>query len=302
MYKSIAFKSQGVLLRGHLYQPIKRVKKTSIVIMAHGFTGTINGMTADKYAERFYEAGFAVLLYDHINLGNSDGEPRQEINFLVQTRGYIDALDFVCNLPNIDTKKIALWGCSLSTREVILASTIDKRVKAIITQAPAFGDEMPANNNNAYHWAEIHKLLTQNNLKSLEHTVEGPMPIVSSDPSETTALNESTALEWFMKYGEEKSTNWKNTVTIIRPTILTDFHFAHCIPHLRAAVLMVVPKHDEMSGCSSNISREVFNSINQPKEKVEIDGGHFGLLHYPSPVFETSSNAQIAFLQKIFIS
>jgi len=49
--------------------------------MAHGFTTTINGMTADKYAERFRQAGYSVLLYDHRNLGISDGEPRQEINF-----------------------------------------------------------------------------------------------------------------------------------------------------------------------------------------------------------------------------
>ena len=50
--------------------------------MAHGFTTTINGMTADKYAERFREAHFAVLLYNHRSFGTSDGEPRQEINFL----------------------------------------------------------------------------------------------------------------------------------------------------------------------------------------------------------------------------
>lgn len=31
--------------------------------MAHGFTATINGMIADKYAEEFCKAGFAVLLY-----------------------------------------------------------------------------------------------------------------------------------------------------------------------------------------------------------------------------------------------
>ncbi len=43
--------------------------------MAHGFTTTINGMTADKYAEEFREAGFAVALYDHRNLGISDSEP-----------------------------------------------------------------------------------------------------------------------------------------------------------------------------------------------------------------------------------
>ncbi len=76
--------------------------------MAHGFTTTINGMIADKYAERFRESGFAVLLYDHRNFGISDGEPRQELNFWVQSRGYIDAIDFVITQPEIDTTKIAV--------------------------------------------------------------------------------------------------------------------------------------------------------------------------------------------------
>ena len=95
MFRNIEFKSQGATLRGRLYLPIIKSKKSPVVIMAHGFTTTIEGMTADKYAEEFREAGFAVALYDHRNLGISDGEPRQEINFWMQARGYIDAIDFL---------------------------------------------------------------------------------------------------------------------------------------------------------------------------------------------------------------
>lgn len=111
--------------------------------MAHGFTTTINGMTADKYAERFRQAGYSVLLYDHRNLGISDGEPRQEINFWVQSRGYIDAIDFASTQPEIDTSKIAVWGASMSAREAFLVGSIDKRVGAIIAMIAAFGDKFP---------------------------------------------------------------------------------------------------------------------------------------------------------------
>ena len=60
--------------------------------MAHGLSATISGMTADRYAEVFRDAGFAVLLFDHRNFGISDGEPRQQINKWVQARGYRDAM------------------------------------------------------------------------------------------------------------------------------------------------------------------------------------------------------------------
>ncbi|MFT7157913.1 MAG: dipeptidyl aminopeptidase/acylaminoacyl peptidase, partial [Parvicella sp.] len=115
-YKYIEFKSQEVTLRGRLYLPDDKSEKRPVVIMAHGFTTTINGMTADKYAEKFHEAGFAVLLYDHRNLGISDGQPRQELNFWVQSRGYIDAIGLISNQPEIDVDKIAVWGASLSSR------------------------------------------------------------------------------------------------------------------------------------------------------------------------------------------
>jgi hypothetical protein len=63
---------------------------------------------------------------------------------------------------------------------------------------------------------------------------------------------------------------------------------------------MVVARHDEVSGASTNIAHEVFSRISQPKELVEIDGGHFGLLYHPSEDFEKSSDAQIKFLNKYF--
>ena len=125
MIDNIEFKSQEAILRGKLYMPETDARPRPIVVMANGFTATINGMTADKYAEEFQKAGFAVLLYDHRNLGISDGKPRQEINFWMQTRGYIDAIDFLYTRSEIDTTRIAVWGASMSSREAFLVGTVD---------------------------------------------------------------------------------------------------------------------------------------------------------------------------------
>ncbi|MBK5107800.1 MAG: alpha/beta hydrolase [Anaerolineales bacterium] len=84
MTQVVEFSSLGVTLRGHLYLPKNTDHKVPIVIMAHGFSATISGMVADRYAESFQAAGFAVLLYDHYSLGISDGEPRQHINAWVR--------------------------------------------------------------------------------------------------------------------------------------------------------------------------------------------------------------------------
>jgi hypothetical protein len=59
---------------------------------------------------------------------------------------------------------------------------------------------------------------------------------------------------------------------------------------------MIIAIDDEMPGANSDIARLTFERAPQPKEKLEMDGGHFGLLYYPSELFEHASAAQRDFL------
>src|SRR5690349_12152725 len=107
MSNIVEFSSEGATLRGLLYSDRESTRRRPAIIMSHGLSATINGMTADRYAEVFRDAGFAVLLYDHRNFGISDGEPRQQINKWTQARGYRDAIDFLAMRPEIDAERIA---------------------------------------------------------------------------------------------------------------------------------------------------------------------------------------------------
>ena len=298
MYRNIEFKSQGAILRGRLYLPEDKPNKKPVVIMAHGFTTTINGMTADKYAEKFREAGYAVALYDHRNLGISDGEPRQEINFWVQSRGYLDAIDFITNQPEIDENKIAVWGASLSSREAFLAGTTDDRVKAVVTMIPAFGEEIPKEDKDGSLFAFAKETLLNDDIMSLPHTTTEQMPIVSTDQKGTpSALTDLTAYNWFIEYGGRFGTYWKNVVSFSNIEVPDDFNLGQFAGQLKAPILMVVATNDEMNGANPQVTKYVYDNISQPKEWVDIKGGHFGLLYYPSLLFDKSSKAQIDFLR-----
>ena len=124
MLKEVEFPSEGAILRGLLFLPESQTKRPPIVIMAHGTTGTVY-MVADKYAEAFSRTGLAVLLYDHRNFGMSEGEPRQEINPWIQSRGYRDAVNFVEKLDGVDPERIALWGDSYTGGQVIVVGAED---------------------------------------------------------------------------------------------------------------------------------------------------------------------------------
>lgn len=55
---------------------------------------------------------------------------------------------------------------------------------------------------------------------------------------------------------------------------------------------------DEMPGAVSDVTRSVFDRIAGPKELMGMDGGHFGLLEYPSEAFDRASRVQANFLAR----
>jgi uncharacterized protein len=299
MFRIIEFPSAGVTLRGRLYLQPNLEKPSPIVIMAHGFSATISGMVADRYAEVFCDAGFAVLLYDHRNFGMSDGEPRQQINEWIQTRGYRDAINYVTTLPEIDAGRIAVWGDSLSGSEVIMVGSIDPRVKAVVAQVPACGDEPPPPDPDGLLFASIRETFYNGDVSGTPQTTSGPLPVVSFDqtsiPSMLTPL---TAFRWFIEYGGRYGTMWENSVTWVSPAKPAPSHPALCAPHIQAPLLMMIASKDEMPGANSIISRIVFDAAPQSKELVEVDGGHFGLLYHPSSAFDQASTTQRDFLRR----
>jgi hypothetical protein len=100
-----------------------------------------------------------------------------------------------------------------------------------------------------------------------------------------------------MEYGGRYNTGWKNSATFVDPNAVTIFHPGICAKYIKASVLMMIAVEDEMEGASSAISRLVYDQITSPKELIEIDGGHFGLLYYPSELFDKASKAQCNFLK-----
>ncbi|MDB5228651.1 MAG: alpha/beta hydrolase [Bacteroidota bacterium] len=296
MFKIIEFPSEGAKLRGRFYAPEKK-EKLPVIIMAHGYSATIEGMVADRYAEVFCRHGFAVLLYDHYGFGISCGEPRQQTNKWIQSRGYRDAINFVHTLPEVDHTKIGLWGDSMSGSEVIVVAAMDHRVKTVVAQVPACGAALPPADPDGSLFQSIRETFLNGNVKGTPETTVGPIPVVSFDQATIpSALTPLTAYRWFLEYGGRYNTKWQNNVTHVEPAVPTGFNSVLCIPYIRAAILMMVAYDDEMEGANSEVARTAYRAAPEPKQLVEIDGGHFGLLHYPSPLFDEASEVQVTFL------
>jgi uncharacterized protein len=293
MFTQVEFPSEGATLRGRLYvRPASR--PLPVVIMAHGLSATIRGMTADRYAEAFRDAGFAVLLFDHKNFGISDGEPRQQINKWVQARGYRDAMTFLASRPDIDGERMALWGDSMSAAEVIVVGSVDARVRAVVAQVPACGDQPPPPDPDGSLFAKIREKLLLGDVSATPDSTFGPLPIVSTDQKGTPSILKAlTAYRWFTEHGCSFGSKWENTATLVAPATP---NAVLCAAHHKAPLLIIYSPEDEMGGCNPAITRMAFEVAPGPKALFETAGGHFGMLYHPSPLFDQAARAQREFL------
>ena len=137
-YERVEFESEGATLRGRLYRPAEATTDAPAIVMAHGFGALAIWLT--DLAVDLAQAGFAVLLFDHRNFGESDGEPRFGFDTLLQIRGYRDAISFLEKQPGVNKKKIVAWGESASSLVVQFIGVFDERVRAVIAHTPVCGN------------------------------------------------------------------------------------------------------------------------------------------------------------------
>ncbi len=134
----IAFPCQAVQCVGELWLPTSVAPgvKPPVVIMAHGFGATIE-FGLKPFANRFAQAGIAVVLFDYRGFGRSGGQPRQVVDGQEHVKDWVAAIDAVAQRPEVDGKRLAIWGSSYSGGHVLMAAAQrPKLVKAVSSQVP----------------------------------------------------------------------------------------------------------------------------------------------------------------------
>ena len=294
----IWFDSGGAVLRGFLLSSTDATQPLPAVIMAHGTSATIS-MVAIEYARAFARAGLAVVIYDHRNFGGSDGEPRQEINPWIQSRGYIDAVTFASARPEIDPERIALWGDSYTGGQVVVVSACDSRPRVVVAQCPVFGAVVPATAPSAESLASIKSTLLNGDVSGTADTTTGPLPVVSPDQlGSPSLLAPIQAFRWFVEYGGRPGSGWLNRATRVIPNTPVPFSPYLCAPFVQAKMLIMASPQDEMIHANYHVARKAFDLMPETKSWYDIADGHFGLLYHPGPRFDEAVSVQIRFLSE----
>ena len=128
------FQSHGLRCAAWLYLP-DGVARPPVVVLSHGFSA-YRDMIFPAYAERFADAGLAVLLFDYRNLGDSEGEPRDLVHPVRHVEDVQAAVAFVRGLDEVDGSRLGLFGSSFGGGHVIRVAARDPQVSAIVSQVP----------------------------------------------------------------------------------------------------------------------------------------------------------------------
>lgn len=289
----------GTTLRGWLYTP-EGARNGPGLVMAHGFSATLD-MALEPFAQIFCAAGITVLAYDHRNLGVSDGEPRQEINIWAQARDYRRAIDWLSQRPEVDARRIGIWGSSFSGGEVLVVAACDRRVAAVIANVPfaSLPDTAERIAGGGAFEAIRAALLDESGggPADAEGEALGPFAVVAQDGVDLPPfLPFPEATGWFLHNGAERSATWRNRVTLRNcfggePAFDPGVCASHIAP---TPLLMVVATEDRMAETAGAL--QTFERAGEPKRLELVQGDHFVV--YQGPGFEQASAAMRDFLRQ----
>ncbi|MEO1199668.1 MAG: alpha/beta hydrolase [Pseudomonadota bacterium] len=289
MRRDIEFKTEdGVTLRGWHYIAEGVAGPAPTVIMAHGFSA-VKEMYLDDFAEAFAKAGIASIVYDHRNVGASDGSPRGHIDPWQQINGYRDAITWAQSLDEVDENRIGVWGSSYSGGHVLVVAAIDRRVKCVVSQVPlTYGFETARRLIRGDMWAGLRGMFDADRAARLSGAAPGTMKVTAPE-GEPCALPTADTYEFFTSFTAGRETTWRNEVTLHSIELFTEYEPADYIARISPTpLLLVAAKGDHLT--PFDMTARAYDAALEPKQFLALPGGHFEA--YVDENFATSSKIQ----------
>lgn len=293
----MTFSSRGSSCAGWLYVPDDvGDEKRPAIVMAHGFSA-VKEMYLTNFAERFEEAGFVVLVFDYRFFGDSEGEPRGRLIPAEQHEDYKNAITWVSQRPEVDSERIGVWGSSYSGAHVLHLGAFDKRIKAVVSQAPLV--EGWANAQRLMRpdvFAGFLQMLAGDRVQRYTEGSGASVPVVAPE-GEPSALPTPESYEWFTKTGETVAPNWRNEVSLESMEAFLEYNPAANI-HLISPtpLLMIVAGNDTLT--PTDLAVAAFERALEPKKLVITSGAHFDAYTEPG-LSETAPPATEWFARRL---
>jgi pimeloyl-ACP methyl ester carboxylesterase len=284
------FESGGTECAAWLYRPTG-VERPAIVVMGHGF-GAIRALRLDAYAERFAEAGFAVLVFDYRGWGDSAGEPRQVLDIGRQHDDWRAALSYARSLEGIDGSRVAAWGSSFGAGHALSISSEDRGVAAVIAQVPHISGPASAFAGNPVTMVRLALAGLRDQLRALLGREPYRVPAVGEPGTLAMMSSADAMLGLKLMAGDRYEELLSQNLVAARIALRIPFYSpGRAAKKVTCPVLVQLAKNDVVTPYS--VALKAAQRI--PKcEVLSYECGHFD--PYVEPLFDTVVADQIEFL------
>ncbi len=263
----------GVELGAWLYLPKTDAHHSPAITMAHGYAGVKeHGIT--RFAEAFAEAGFVVLLHDHRTFGISGGEPRQDVDPWRQVADWRRAISYLESRPEVDAKRIALWGTSYAGGHALVLGATDRRIACVVSQVPTIsGYQQGLRRVAPESVVALEAALNDDERAQARGEPPRRQAVVSADGTISASYRGQDAIDFYLQpLGE--GARWENTVTIRSTRLARMYESGVWVPRISPTpLLMIVASHDTIT--LTDLALAAYEQALEPKKLVLIPGGHF---------------------------
>lgn len=264
-----------------LYRPTDTTHAVPVVVMAHGLSGTRRDRLG-PFAERFADAGFAALLFDHRGFGDGTGE-QDLFEPNRQLEDWRAAIDFARGLEGIDAARLATFGSSMGGGNALAAAAEDQSVAAVISQVP-FIDML----------RQAHRSSARVKAKMLAAAIRGDHLPAVGRPNEAAFINAPGAEEgWRRVVAGGEDSGWRNRVSA-RWLLGAPYRPARHAARLHCPWLVCVGDSDRVAKPGPAIAA----ARRAPKGELRVYAGvdHFDI--YDGPEHDALVSDQIGFLRR----
>lgn len=277
------------VIAADFYRP-KTEHKPAVIIMAHGLAA-LRQFKLVQYAKRFAQAGYAVVLFDYRYWGGSTGRPRELVSIQSQLDDWRTMIAHVVARKSIDSRRIVLWGTSLSGGYVLDLATQLKNVQAVMVQVPFVDGTESAKLYPLQQLPKALKISSQDYMGAKVGMAPKTLPVVSKKGLCFVPTADS----------------YKGYLSIVNP----DYYWSGEIParlffnliryrpiqdvrKISVPVLFIASKFDSLIPIES--SRETATNIAPYVQYHEWDMHHFDIYH--GQWFEKAISTQLEFLHQ----
>ncbi|MFM6830868.1 MAG: alpha/beta hydrolase [Novosphingobium sp.] len=286
----------GIHLHAWVFWPEGVSGEVPAITMAHGFSG-LKYRGLQRYAERFAQAGFAVIVHDHRNFGLSGGDIRGDIDPWRQIADWRRVISYLESLPNIDRSRIGIWGTSYAGGHAIVLGATDSRIRVVVAQVPIIsGYEQGLRRVPPDARAAQQELFSEDERAQLRGDPPMRQRVVSLDPSVRAAYRSKDMLDFHDAFEIPEGVEHSDYVTVRSSRMSQMYEPGNWIARIGPKpLLMVVAENDVITPV--DLALAAYERAVEPKKLKIVKRGHFDA--YRSEFDETSAAARDWFVQNL---